>query len=72
MPLNEANASAAAFPRSGDPDVGEFHEAVILKTFGQVLEDFTVPAGIIWKSEPSLVDKTATFRLAGGGTMQAL
>jgi hypothetical protein len=35
MPLNEANASAAAFPRSGDPDVGEFHEAVILKTFGQ-------------------------------------
>jgi hypothetical protein len=34
-------ASAVAFSRGGDPDISEFHEAVILKTFGQVLEDFT-------------------------------
>jgi hypothetical protein len=30
-----------AFSRSGDPNIGEFDDAVILKTFGQVPEDFT-------------------------------
>jgi hypothetical protein len=28
-----------AFSRSGDPNLGEFADAVILKTFGQVPED---------------------------------
>ena len=41
MSFNEANAGAVAFSRSGDPNVGEFDDAVILKTFGQVPEDFT-------------------------------
>jgi hypothetical protein len=31
---------AVAFSRSGDPNIGEFDDAVILKTFGQVPEDF--------------------------------
>jgi hypothetical protein len=41
MSLDEANAGAVAFSRSGDPNVGEFDDAVILKTFGKVPEDFT-------------------------------
>jgi len=41
MSFNEANAGAVAFSRSGDPNVGEFDDAVILKTFGQVPADFT-------------------------------
>jgi hypothetical protein len=41
MAFNEANAGAVAFSRSGDPNVGEFEDAVVLKTFGQVPEDFT-------------------------------
>jgi hypothetical protein len=41
MSLNGANAGAVAFSRSGDPNSGEFDDAVILKTFGQVPEDFT-------------------------------
>jgi hypothetical protein len=41
MSFNEANAGAVAFSRSGDPNIGEFDDAVILKTFGQVPEDFT-------------------------------
>ena len=41
MSFNEANVGAVAFSRSGDPNVGEFDDAVILKTFGKVPEDFT-------------------------------
>jgi hypothetical protein len=37
---HEANAGAVAFSRSGDPTLGEFEDAVILKTFGEVPEDF--------------------------------
>jgi hypothetical protein len=37
---SEANAGAVAFSRSGSPDLGEFEEAVILKSFGDVPEDF--------------------------------
>jgi hypothetical protein len=33
-------AGAVAFSRSGDPNLGEFEDAVILKTFGDVPEDF--------------------------------
>jgi hypothetical protein len=35
----EAIAGAVAFFRRGSPDLGEFEDAVILKTFGEVPED---------------------------------
>ena len=34
-------ARSVAFSRSGSPDVGDFEDAVILKTFGEVPDDFT-------------------------------
>ena len=37
---DKAYAGAGAFPRSGDPSLGEFEDAVILKTFGEVPDDF--------------------------------
>jgi hypothetical protein len=40
MASNEANAGAVAFSRSSDPNLGEFDDAVILKAFGRVPEDF--------------------------------
>ena len=40
---DKANAGAVAFSRSGDPHLGEFDDAVILKTFGEVPEDFGAP-----------------------------
>lgn len=40
MSRQAANAGAVAFSRNGDPNVGDFDEAVILKTFGEVPEDF--------------------------------
>jgi hypothetical protein len=40
MAYNKDNAGVVAFSRSGDPNLGEFKDAVILKTFGQVPEDF--------------------------------
>ena len=40
MSCNSANAGAVAFSRQGDPNLGEFQDAVILKTFGEVPEDF--------------------------------
>lgn len=43
MSCDKANAGAVAFSRSGDPNLGEFDDAVILKTFGQVPEDFGAP-----------------------------
>lgn len=39
MSANQANVGAVAFSRSGDPNLGEFDDAVILKAFGQVPED---------------------------------
>jgi hypothetical protein len=33
------NAGAVAFCRQGNPDLGEFKDAVILKTFGDVPDD---------------------------------
>jgi hypothetical protein len=33
----EPNVGAIAFSRGGDPNVGEFKEAIILKTFGEAL-----------------------------------
>lgn len=35
------NAGAVAFKRSGEPSVGDFSDAVILKTFGDVPEDLS-------------------------------
>ena len=40
MAFHQANAGAVAFSRSGDLNLGEFEDAVILKGFGQVPEDF--------------------------------
>jgi hypothetical protein len=40
---NKDNAGAVAFSRSGDPNLGEFEDAVILKSFGEVPDDFTTP-----------------------------
>ena len=36
-----ANAGAVAFRRAGDPNVGEFSDAVVLKKFGDVPEDLS-------------------------------
>jgi hypothetical protein len=36
----EANAGAVAFSRQGSAELGEFEDAVILKTFGDVPDDF--------------------------------
>jgi hypothetical protein len=41
MSRDGANVGAIAFSRSGSLDVGEFEDAVILKTFGEVPDDFT-------------------------------
>lgn len=34
------NVGAVAFRRAGDPNIGEFSDAVVLKTFGEVPDDF--------------------------------
>ena len=36
MSRDTANAGALAFKRSGDPNIGSFADATILKTFGEV------------------------------------
>jgi hypothetical protein len=36
MSLDAANVGALAFKRSGDPDMGNFADATILKTFGEL------------------------------------
>jgi hypothetical protein len=36
MSREPANASALAFKRSGDPNMGNFNDATILKSFGDV------------------------------------
>ena len=36
MSRDPANGGALAFKRSGDPNMGNFGEATILKTFGEV------------------------------------
>jgi hypothetical protein len=39
MSRDPANAAALAFKRSGDPNLGNFGDATILKTFGEVPEN---------------------------------
>jgi len=36
MSRDAANAGALAFKRSGDPNIGNFNDATILKSFGEV------------------------------------
>jgi hypothetical protein len=36
MSRDVANAGALAFKRSGDPNIGSFADATVLKTFGEV------------------------------------
>jgi hypothetical protein len=36
MSRDAANAGALAFKRSGDPNIGNFNDATILKMFGEV------------------------------------
>lgn len=36
MARNSPHVGALAFKRSGDPGMGSFHDAVVLKTFGEV------------------------------------
>ena len=40
MSRHEPHVGAIAFSRTGDPNVGEFEDAVILKAFGEVPDDF--------------------------------
>lgn len=40
MSRDKGNAGAVAFSRSGNPNLGEFEDAVILKAFGDVPKDF--------------------------------
>ena len=39
--MARAKGGAVAFTRSGDPDIGEFGDAVILGKFGDVPEDLS-------------------------------
>jgi hypothetical protein len=41
MSRHPANVGAIAFKRSGDPNVGEFSDAMVLKRFGDVPEDLS-------------------------------
>jgi hypothetical protein len=41
MSRDPANAGAVAFKRTGDPNVGEFSDAVLLKRFGDVPDDLS-------------------------------
>jgi hypothetical protein len=40
MSRDEANAGVVAFSRRGSAELGEFEDADILKTFGEVPDDF--------------------------------
>lgn len=42
--LAQRKAGAIAFSRSGDPEAGEFDDAVVLGVFGTVPDDVTAPA----------------------------
>ena len=39
MSRDAANAGALAFKRSGDPNLGSFGDATVLKTFGDIPEN---------------------------------
>ena len=50
MSRDPANAGAVAFKRAGDPNVGEFSDAVVLKRFGNVPEDLSVVITVFWSA----------------------
>lgn len=41
MSRDPTNTGAVAFKRTGDPNVGEFSDAVVLRKFGDVPEDLS-------------------------------
>jgi hypothetical protein len=41
MSRDPANAGAVAFRRTGSPDIGEFGEPTVLKSFGEVSSDMS-------------------------------
>ena len=41
MSRDPVNVGAVAFKRAGDPNVGEFSDAVVLKKFGDVPDDLS-------------------------------
>jgi hypothetical protein len=41
MSRDPANVGAVAFKRAGDPNVGEFSDAFVLKKFGDVPNDLS-------------------------------
>ena len=47
MSRDPANAGAVAFKRAGDPNVGEFSDAVVLKKFGDVPADLSAVAILV-------------------------
>jgi hypothetical protein len=40
MAADKTNAGVVAFSRRGDPNIGEFEDAVVLKAFGEVPDEF--------------------------------
>jgi hypothetical protein len=62
MSRSEMNAGAVAFSRSGSPELGDFDDAVVLKSFGDVPEDFDY-AEILFKGPgPPQRDQRVDFR----------
>ena len=41
MSRDPANVGAVAFKRAGDPNLGEFSDAVVLRKFGNAPEDLS-------------------------------
>jgi hypothetical protein len=41
MSRDPANVGAVAFKRAGDPNIGEFSDAVVLRKFGNAPEDLS-------------------------------
>ena len=41
MARQDAHAGAVAFSRRGDPNLGDFEDAVVLRTFGEVPDEFS-------------------------------
>jgi hypothetical protein len=42
MALDERNCGAVAFSRTGDPELGEFADAVVLQRFGDMPDDLNL------------------------------
>jgi hypothetical protein len=42
LALDEHNCGAVAFSRTGDPELGEFADAVVLRRFGDTRDDLNL------------------------------